>query len=486
MKPWRGIISFGGMAPWVKPWPATVSDRLRWGPLDRLRALARGANGLNALTRIWLRFPRPAAAPCHTFIYNLFSGASSHTVMNLGVKGWEPTPSMPSAHRIPGRKGSGTHFSGTVIRLGAWASAPWRAPALQVSAAGASNALVQSGSRYGDLGGAGTTRSGSASGTGPVIYRLSKVGHGVGRNSDARGRLRDGANHPPLALQLSRLGSIASMTSAQAFRPGRFAFPASGPYRIGNRQVSEGQRSPGLPGQSTVTGLRRASNESTAADTFHPIARNSHTAPAASFPAAGISSFPLRFSDWKSTGAFLTMSGRPRHALSPATPKATSGYIGEIAGFPTRAGGHIPKPARPGLRFATSASNGFRDLSRNARPTGSEGFGDLRSAMPMAGSRAGLAGAKVGPSDTRSLDRALDRSLELLRRKVKASEKNAPEETLGKATEEKIERSILKRVEALVSRQLAPDSPPMRRLGERIYNGLYEGMVFEKERLGSG
>ena len=104
----------------------------------------------------------------------------------------------------------------------------------------------------------------------------------------------------------------------------------------------------------------------------------------------------------------------------------------------------------------------------------------------MAGNRAGFAGAKVGHSDTRSLDRALDRSLELLRRKVKASEKNAPEETLGKAAEEKIERSILKRVEALVTRQLAPDSPPMRRLGERIYNGLYEGLVFEKERLGSG
>jgi len=71
-----------------------------------------------------------------------------------------------------------------------------------------------------------------------------------------------------------------------------------------------------------------------------------------------------------------------------------------------------------------------------------------------------------------------------LRPREKTSEKNGGEEAVRKTVEEILERRILPKVEALVARETSPDSSSMRKLGERIYGGLYEGLVLEKERMG--
>jgi len=74
--------------------------------------------------------------------------------------------------------------------------------------------------------------------------------------------------------------------------------------------------------------------------------------------------------------------------------------------------------------------------------------------------------------------------LEFLRARSKAKEDAGGSEIQRKIGEEKLERRILEKVETVITRQLSMDSLPMRKLSERIYSGLSEGLVLEKERLG--
>lgn len=57
-------------------------------------------------------------------------------------------------------------------------------------------------------------------------------------------------------------------------------------------------------------------------------------------------------------------------------------------------------------------------------------------------------------------------------------------EVVRREVEETLERRLSEKMETLVSRELRPDSDFGRRLGERLYAGLYEGLVLEKERMG--
>lgn len=73
-----------------------------------------------------------------------------------------------------------------------------------------------------------------------------------------------------------------------------------------------------------------------------------------------------------------------------------------------------------------------------------------------------------------------------LRRAEKVLDVSRVEETVRRKVEERVEKTLTERVERVVARELSPDSPHARRLGERIYAGLYESLLLERERLGWG
>jgi hypothetical protein len=75
-------------------------------------------------------------------------------------------------------------------------------------------------------------------------------------------------------------------------------------------------------------------------------------------------------------------------------------------------------------------------------------------------------------------------SITYLRRVEKILDVTQVEETVRRKVEERLEKKVTERVEHVVARELSPDSSHARRLRERIYNGLYESLVLEKERLG--
>jgi hypothetical protein len=77
-------------------------------------------------------------------------------------------------------------------------------------------------------------------------------------------------------------------------------------------------------------------------------------------------------------------------------------------------------------------------------------------------------------------------TLPFLRRKERTVETNHLQETITRRIEETLQRRVFESVEKVVARELATDSVLVRRLGDRIYGGLYDSLVLERERLGRG
>lgn len=165
----------------------------------------------------------------------------------------------------------------------------------------------------------------------------------------------------------------------------------------------------------------------------------------------------------------MILKGDSGSAFGPAARTSPSPLSGEGWGYAARFRESTP------LRTGGNGRRPYPAPADEGKPVGPR-------AMPLA-----AASAPDGNPAARSAARAM----EFLRRRERSAEgapggETARVEIARKSAEEKLERRILERAEAMVLRETAPDSPPMRKLGERIYSGLYEGLVLEKERLGSG
>jgi hypothetical protein len=77
-------------------------------------------------------------------------------------------------------------------------------------------------------------------------------------------------------------------------------------------------------------------------------------------------------------------------------------------------------------------------------------------------------------------------SLPFLLRREKAVDVREIQEKVSRRVEESLHRRVHEDVTQVIARELAPNSPIARRLGDRIYSDLYESLVIEKERLGWG
>lgn len=58
------------------------------------------------------------------------------------------------------------------------------------------------------------------------------------------------------------------------------------------------------------------------------------------------------------------------------------------------------------------------------------------------------------------------------------------QETVIRNVEETLERKMVERMKTAVARELSSNVAYERRLSERIYNGLHDNLILEKERLG--
>ncbi len=74
-------------------------------------------------------------------------------------------------------------------------------------------------------------------------------------------------------------------------------------------------------------------------------------------------------------------------------------------------------------------------------------------------------------------------ALPFLRRREKTVDVHQLQETVTRRIEETLHRRVIQDVESVVARELSPDSVLARRLGDRLYTGLVESLVLEKERL---
>jgi hypothetical protein len=77
-------------------------------------------------------------------------------------------------------------------------------------------------------------------------------------------------------------------------------------------------------------------------------------------------------------------------------------------------------------------------------------------------------------------------ALPFLQRREKTVDVRLLQETVTRRIEETLHRRVIEGVETVVAREMSPDSALARRLGERLYGGLYESLVLEKERMGLG
>jgi len=57
-------------------------------------------------------------------------------------------------------------------------------------------------------------------------------------------------------------------------------------------------------------------------------------------------------------------------------------------------------------------------------------------------------------------------------------------ETIRRQVEERVERTLVERMEKLVARELSADAAPLSRLSEMVSTELSEALVLERERLG--
>lgn len=85
-----------------------------------------------------------------------------------------------------------------------------------------------------------------------------------------------------------------------------------------------------------------------------------------------------------------------------------------------------------------------------------------------------------------SLRKPATEPLPFLRRREKTVDVRQIQETVTRRIEETLHRRVIQDVESVVARELAPDGVLARRLGDRLYDGLCESLLLEKERVGWG
>jgi hypothetical protein len=76
--------------------------------------------------------------------------------------------------------------------------------------------------------------------------------------------------------------------------------------------------------------------------------------------------------------------------------------------------------------------------------------------------------------------------LPFVRHREKTVDVREIQETVTRRVEETLHRRVRTDVESVVARELSLDSALARRLSDRLYGGLYEALVLERERLGWG
>ena len=115
--------------------------------------------------------------------------------------------------------------------------------------------------------------------------------------------------------------------------------------------------------------------------------------------------------------------------------------------------------------------------------------------MPAAGTRhfpvAALAAPTepplpaVRPSRLAPRRPAVD-ALPVVERREKALDVTRLQATVTRHVEETVRQRVVESVKTVVERELSPESAFARRLSERLYGGLYENLLLERERLGWG
>jgi hypothetical protein len=74
--------------------------------------------------------------------------------------------------------------------------------------------------------------------------------------------------------------------------------------------------------------------------------------------------------------------------------------------------------------------------------------------------------------------------LEYVRASVPGAAALPDAESIRRQVEERVERTLVERMERLVARELSADSAPLSRISERVTAELSEALVLERERLG--
>ena len=127
----------------------------------------------------------------------------------------------------------------------------------------------------------------------------------------------------------------------------------------------------------------------------------------------------------------------------------------------------LPVPASPPLRVIDGAV-------RSTGPTALPEHAPVRT-EPAEGER--LPFVHRGVPGSRA-------ALEYVRTSGKSVAAAPDPESIRRQVEERVERTIVERMESLVARELSPDSAPLSRLSERVAQDLSQALVLERERLG--
>ena len=252
--------------------------------------------------------------------------------------------------------------------------------------------------------------------------------------------------------------------------------------------VGSGAQSP-LPTVSTATiaapGRATTGNAGSAVDRAAPVSPSAGVASARSSvgfvsPWAVVSTSLVRRHTHASHPGPGVLRARAEPAVAPPSAAATA--------LPRHAAGLSPS-SRLGVGARPAPLWRYQSLSAAAMGDGARlPLAPLPSVLAVAAADApSPRPAGAAPLVPRLVSRRPSlEPLPFLQRRNKAVDVRLLQETVTRRIEETVQRRVSESVESIVARELAPDSPLARRLGDRLYGGLYESLVLEKERAGWG
>lgn len=213
---------------------------------------------------------------------------------------------------------------------------------------------------------------------------------------------------------------------------------------------------------------------------------------------AGISGSSLAMTGGRqarpSTDAVSTPLPAGRRNATPDVPTSEFGARVAARGLRSEHGVFSPRvsarqPSGAAVSIESGASHAARrSVDWTARASGAT----LTVAVGVAAPRVARDALSVAPSTALALvsrptprKPSLD-ALPFVNRREKTIDVREIQEHVTRRLEEQLERRVVQNVQSVVARELSPDSALARRLGDRLYGGLYESLVLEKERMGWG